>query len=90
MAAIGRDVLPQLNNSLCEHVVSSDPVMQQTARAVLKHFQPKVLPRKVQAMLVQAHHAMTRAEAAKAAGRQKKQSPSPAKRKRRKTPLVPS
>ncbi len=90
MAALGKDVLPQLNISLCEHVVSSDPVIQQTARAVLEHFQPKVLPRKVHAMLAQARHAVTRAEAAKAAAKQKKQSPSLAKRKRKKAPFVPS
>ena len=83
LSAVDGVVLPQLNIPLSRHVVSSDPVLRQAARDVLKHFQPKILPRAVQAKLREAARAVT--EDAKPANKQSKSLGSPAKRNRRQT-----
>lgn len=88
MGAVKGVVLPQLNIPLSKHVVSSNPVLRQAAREVLKHFQTKILPRAVQAKLREAAQAVI--EDAKSAGKQSKSSGSPAKRKRRQTSSVAS
>ncbi len=89
IGALSSDVFPQLNIPLSEHVRSSDPVLKQAARDVVNHFQPKILPRMVQAKIRAARAVMVQDDAKAAAKQSKsagsKSSGSPPKRKKRQT-----
>ena len=62
MSCLQRNVLPQLNFHLKEHVMSKDKALRQAARDAVDHFQQKKLPRTVQTILRDAQ-AVMRAEA---------------------------
>ena len=58
MSCLQRNVLPQLNFHLKEHVMSKDKVLRQAAREAVDYFQQKKLPRMVQTNLRDAQAAM--------------------------------
>ena len=83
VGCLQRNVLPQLNFHLKEHVMSKDKVLRQAAREAVDHFQQKKLPRMVQTILRDAQAAM-RAEAGNSPAAKPGRPPGSPKPKRKK------
>ena len=83
MSCLQRNVLPQLNFHLKEHVISKDKVLRQAAREGVDHLQQKKLPRMVQTILRDAQAAM-RAEAGSSPAAKPGKPPGTPKPKRKK------
>ena len=88
VSCLQRNVLPQLNFHLREHVMSKDKVLRAAAREAVDHFQQMKLPRTVQTILRDAQAVMQAEAGSSPAAKLRKPPETPRPKRKKKLALL--